>query len=96
MGMTSASAMVAKAIVHFDPEYIIMPGIAAGVEKDVNIGDIMVATEVWDYSSGKYEEIIESGEKKIGFSPDPKYISMQKTVSDRLRFFDYTEALKVI
>lgn len=96
MGMTSASAMVAKAIMHFDPQYIIMPGIAAGVERDVKIGDIMVATEVWDYSSGKYEEMVESGEKRIRLSPDPKYISMQKTVADRLEFFDYTEILKTI
>lgn len=96
MGMTSASAMVAKAIMHFDPQYIIMPGIAAGVGKDLNIGDIMIATEVWDYSSGKYEEVVEHKTKSIRLSPDPKYISIQKTLSDRLGFFDYAEVLKAI
>ena len=96
MGMTSASTMITKAIMYFDPQYIIMPGIAAGVGKDVNIGDILVATEIWDYSSGKYEEIIEAGEKRVRLSPDPRFISIPKTVSDRLEFYDYTAVLKAI
>ncbi len=96
MGMTSAAAMVSKAIMHFEPRYIMMTGIAAGVEKDVRIGDIMVATEVWDYSSGKYEEITENGVKRVRLSPDPKYISMPKAISDSLEFLDYSELLKTI
>lgn len=96
MGMTAASAMVTKAIMNFSPQYIVMPGIAAGVDKDVGVGDILVATEVWDYGGGKYEEKIETGVKKVTLSPDPKYISIEKAISDRLEFLDYTEILKKI
>lgn len=96
MGMTPAATIVSKAVMHFNPQYIIMPGIAAGVEKSVQIGDIMVATEVWDYSSGKYEEVTEDEPKKVKLSPDPKHISMPTVVSNKLGFIDYADVLKGI
>lgn len=93
MGMTSAATLTSKAISHFRPKYVIMTGIAAGLEKDANLGDIMVATAVWNYSSGKYEEVVEGKQIKTALSPDPKYISINSAIEEKLRFADYKEFL---
>lgn len=89
MGMAAASTLSLNLIHHFQPEYLIMVGIAAGIGSENNLGDIIVATEVWNYSSGKYATG-DSGE--IVFYPDPKYISLDSKIESILKR-DYTQQL---
>lgn len=89
MGMTAATNLSQSIIYHFRPSYLIMVGIAAGIGSDKNFGDIIAATEVWNYSSGKY---ITDGEGKLAFSPDPKHIRLQANVESMLKR-DYSDVL---
>lgn len=57
MGMTSAAILTCKAIKTWNPRYVVMCGICAGIAaQGVNLGDIIVAQDVFDYGSGKIEE----------------------------------------
>ena len=57
MASTASAMLTTKVIYNFRPKYLFMTGIAAAVEEDnVNYGDILVATEVWDGASGKYKD----------------------------------------
>lgn len=89
MGMTAATNLSQNIIYHFRPSYIIMVGIAAGIGDDKNFGDIIAATEVWNYSSGKY---ITDKKGKLSFSPDPKHIRLQANMESILRR-DYSNIL---
>ncbi len=53
MGMAASAALGMKVIETFRPVYLCMAGIAAGSKG--NFGDILVATQGWDYGSGKIE-----------------------------------------
>lgn len=68
MGMPASSIVATKVVSNFQPRYLAMAGIAAGVKGKVNFGDIMVADPTWDYGNGKYSE------KKgaVVFLPDPR------------------------
>ena len=96
MGMTAAAAMTSKIITHFEPKYILMTGIAAGLDKDFQFGDIMVGTDIWNYSSGKYEEISENDTRKVVLSPDPKHIPISQTLQSTLTSHEYDGLLDSI
>lgn len=70
MGMVAMSQFTEKIIQTFRPRNICMSGIAAGVKGEVNLGDIMVSRESWNYDSGKF----------IGgsFKPDFSSISIRE------------------
>ena len=53
MGMPSTASLASRAIINFRPKFIIIIGIAAGVPKDTKIGDLLIASQAWDYGSGK-------------------------------------------
>ena len=91
MGMVAASILSQSIIYHFSPKYIIMVGIAAGIGGNKNFGDIIAATEVWNYSSGKYFK----KDGKTEFSPDPKKIPVDTIVEQILRN-DYDDILNRI
>ncbi|MEC2076313.1 hypothetical protein [Metabacillus fastidiosus] len=81
MGMSAAAALTMKIIYNFKPKYIIMAGIAAGIDTKNNFGDIIIPTEVWNYSNGKY---VHDSEKDsiISFSPDPKSIPLNPDIRE--------------
>ena len=95
MGMTASASLTAKMIFHFAPEYVVMPGIAAGtgnaiaLDRDQEYGDVLLATSVWNFSNGKYvsphqAEII-FGE--IGFNPRPTVVSISGDYMRKIREF---------
>jgi nucleoside phosphorylase len=54
MGMVPAAVLTTRMIHNFTPRYMVMTGIAAGIDRGkVNFGDAIVATNVWDYGAGK-------------------------------------------
>lgn len=90
MGMTSASVATMKLIENFKPKYIFMVGITGGVKGSVNLGDILVAKESWDYGSGKMKKDINTG-KRI-FEPDPRSISIDSKL-EKVFSKDYSNVL---
>ncbi len=81
MGMSAAATLTTKIINIFSPKYIIMPGIAAGIGKNKNFGDILIPTEIWNYSSGKY---IKKNESLYGFEPNPGTVLLDPAINELL------------
>lgn len=53
MGMVPAAILTSKAIRAWQPKIVAMTGICAGVKGKVNLGDVVVGRQVFDYGSGK-------------------------------------------
>ena len=84
MGMTASASLTMKMIGLFVPEYVIMPGIAAGTgnitdSSDQEYGDVLLASSIWNFSNGKYvspnEAEIVFGE--VGFNPRPTVVNIE-------------------
>lgn len=71
MGMVPAATLVTKLIQQFHPRVVTMPGICAGVEGKVELGDVIMADMAWDYQSGKH---VTTSENLPDFLVDPHFI----------------------
>ena len=69
MGMVCATNLCDRIIHLFQPRCLIMSGICAGRKGAVELGDIVIAREAWDYGSGS----IQTNKKNIRFEPAPLY-----------------------
>jgi nucleoside phosphorylase len=56
MGPTKAAIKASAVIQRWHPPYVLMIGIAGGIEGEVALGDVMVASQVADYTRGKIRE----------------------------------------
>ncbi len=54
MGMVHAAITTTKAVQLFKPKLTSMTGICAGIEGKVQLGDIIIGSQTFDYGSGKY------------------------------------------
>lgn len=90
MGMVPATISTLNIHNHFKPKYIFISGIAAGIG-DHNLGDILIPSEVWNYSCGKYIE----KDGKLEFLPEPKTIPLDVKLADVVRR-DYNDVLENI
>jgi nucleoside phosphorylase/CheY-like chemotaxis protein len=64
MGMVSTSILATQMIELFRPKYLTMTGIAAGIEGESELGEVLVIEHSWDYNSGKIKTN-EDGSKKF-------------------------------
>ena len=75
-GAIAAAAVVSTAVKLIRPKLVIMVGICAGIRKKVELGDIIVTTKSWDYSSGKITKtkdgspVFEAAPDEIPIRPD--------------------------
>ncbi|WP_445718301.1 5'-methylthioadenosine/S-adenosylhomocysteine nucleosidase family protein [Flavobacterium sp.] len=60
-GMVDASILASELICRFRPKFLIMVGVLGGKPEDTNIGDVIVATKVFEIDRGK---ITDTGFKK--------------------------------
>ena len=81
MGMVPATVVTNKVIEYFMPKCVIMSGICAGRKEAVNLGDVIVCTQVWDYGSGSLED---EG-RKIKLVPAPDYVMIPQEINTLLK-----------
>jgi len=86
MGMTAAGVLATRLISLFRPRYLIMCGIAAGIDVDETCGmiygDVVVADMVWNYSNGKFvpSEMADICFGDVGFQARPTVIPQLETI----------------
>jgi nucleoside phosphorylase len=56
MGMVPASILATKTISSWRPSFVAMVGICAGVKEKVELGDVVVGQQFFDYGSGKLND----------------------------------------
>jgi nucleoside phosphorylase len=96
MGSVASSCLTTTIVNNFHPNAVILVGIAAGKSSpDRHIGDILIAQQVVDYSSGK---ISLNKDKQKRFNPDPHPIQINEKLlgilNDLSRDASYLDHIK--
>lgn len=76
MGLTSASNLTTRIIDRFHPVRVFMTGICGGVKGQVKIGDLVIASNSWDYGSGKIKPSKKKNGHYYSFEASPNQISV--------------------
>jgi nucleoside phosphorylase len=61
LGNMQAAVAVTQAITYFNPQVVLSVGIAAGI-KNVSLGDVVAATKIYNYESGRAGERFQGDE----------------------------------
>ncbi|NWO56034.1 phosphorylase family protein [Chromohalobacter israelensis] len=69
MGMTASATLATKASLKFRPKVLAMTGMCAGREKEIELGECLVASKTWDYGSGKFFGQAGNGNARFLASP---------------------------
>lgn len=80
MGMPAAAVLTTKIINTFSPTLICMIGITGGRKGEVEIGDLIIASESWDYGSGKI--IPKKDGSGMTLSPEPHQIGIFPAIKE--------------
>lgn len=75
-GMPSSAALAAQMCILFKPKYLVMLGICAGIKKETNLGNVIVADPTWDWGSGKISQG-EDGDRIFLISPQQRPLNTQ-------------------
>lgn len=78
MGPITATAQTVSVVARWQPRYVLLVGIACGVRGAVKHGDILIATQVADYTIGKQE----GGLRKINWDVYPCGVSLLDSAND--------------
>jgi len=85
-GMIDAAILATELIHFFHPKFLIMAGVLGGKPKDVNIGDIIVATKVFTVDKGKFSDL--GFQKEIeSSSTDNAFITRFKREKEKISTF---------
>lgn len=89
MGNAEATLATERAIQNFSPTYAFFVGIAGGLKKELQLGDVVVADKVYAYEAGKAKEAFQSRPK----APNVSYAAIQ-TAQDVARGHQWRQRIK--
>lgn len=82
MGMSASTLLTTKMIYTFHPKYVVMTGICATIDDDVEIGDILVFDQTWNGGSGKLKD---GKKKETLFLPDFHYEVLDPKIKTKIQ-----------
>lgn len=83
MGMPAAATLTMKMITNFEPSYIAMVGIAGGIEEDLEIGDIIIVDQSWNYENGK--RVYNEEQELDIFKPEPIPLRVEQSIIEEIK-----------
>jgi nucleoside phosphorylase len=85
MGIINAAVMAARSLELYSPSVVAMSGICGGVDKNAELGQLLVTDIIWEYQSGKWlNEIFESEPYQVSI-PQATRLTLSKLLdSDNL------------